>query len=188
MKNLSKIQRSIVKGQLPKVKGFTLVELLVVIAIIAILSVTAYVALGGQTAKARNSRRMQDLGAIQNALELYFVENNSRYPEALDDEALDDDLVPKYMPTLPTDPWGEDYEYVYAVSGNQKSYQLAATIENDSDADDAYEAYVIGNSDTDLIGRRGDFETSAGVTAEGEECSNGTSVEDKGTCLPYMLE
>ena len=56
--------------------GFSLVELLVVITIIAILSVTAYVALGGQTEKARNSRRMQDLTTIQSALEIYYIDNN----------------------------------------------------------------------------------------------------------------
>lgn len=60
-------------------KGFSLVELLVVITIIAILSVVAYTALGGQTAKARDSRRMQDIATIQSALEIYFVSNN-RFP------------------------------------------------------------------------------------------------------------
>ena len=64
-------------------KGFSLVELLVVITIIAILSVVAYTAVGGQTIKARNSKRMEDLTAIQQALEIYAIANNNKYPDSL---------------------------------------------------------------------------------------------------------
>lgn len=132
-----------------KKSGFTLVELLVVIAIIAILSVTAYVALGGQTAKARNSRRQQDLAAVQSALEIYFVENFSKYPSQLEDDGVNNngpELAPKYMQKIPKDPHGESY--AYAVGANNKSFQLAATLEQD---DGTYKAYVIGNSSSDLI-------------------------------------
>jgi len=69
-------------------KGFSLVELLVVITIIAILSVVAYTAVGGQTIKAKNSKRLQDIGAIQTALEFYFVKNG-KYPVALSDMGKD---------------------------------------------------------------------------------------------------
>lgn len=143
--------------------GFTLVELLVVIAIIAILSVTAYVALGGQTGKARNSRRMQDLSAIQSALEVYFVENYSVYPAT---DNFQSGLVPKYMQNIPTDPIpGKNYVYAADAGGNNKTYQLAAVIEND---DGSYEAYVIGNG-TDLINGY----DGCGIVTDG------------GDCLPY---
>jgi len=150
--------------------GFTLVELLVVIAIIAILSVTAYVALGGQTAKARNSKRMQDLGAIQNALEIYFVENYSKYPDQLADNSnpADVELEPKYMPELPTDPIPTN-PYEYGIAGNKKTYQLATTLEEE---DGSHKAYVIGNG-TNLI--------------DGDACGGGTpcKVTDGGTCVAY---
>ena len=88
----------ILKNKEKGATGFTLVELLVVIAIIAILSVTAYVALGGQTGKARDSRRQQDLGSVQQALELYYINNNSQYPDTLAE------LKVKEMKVIPTDP------------------------------------------------------------------------------------
>ena len=71
--------------KMTKNSGFTLVELLVVISIIAILSVTAFVALGGQTGKARDSRRQADLAAIQSALEIHALNNLSQYPGTLAD-------------------------------------------------------------------------------------------------------
>jgi len=153
-------------------KGFTLVELLVVIAIIAILSVTAYVALGGQTAKARNSRRMQDLGAVQNALEIYFVENNSFYPANLD--AL---VTKKYMPELPTDPITKT-TYAYAPNGTSKKYQLGATLEDLTETE-PYTAYVIGNNDTDILPRTG---------VPGTGGCGGTAPADGDTdCVPMQI-
>ncbi len=150
-----------------KGKGFTLVELLVVIAIIAILSVTAYVALGGQTGKARDSRRQSDLSAIQNALEIYFISNNSKYPVLLSD------LKPKQMPKLPTDP-STDSDYVYAKKN--KTYQLGATLEGD---DGTYTAYVIGNSDIDIL---------PGVAFPGPGDCGGNSPEDGSTdCVPINI-
>ncbi len=118
-----------------KSKGFTLVELLVVIAIIAILSVTAYVALSGQTGKARDSRRQSDLNSIQLSLAIYFS-NESNYPETLDDLVTEGNLG-----SIPLDPTTES-PYPYARSVNGKQYQIGATLEGD---DGTYSAYVVGN-------------------------------------------
>lgn len=168
-----------IKSQRPLLsakRGFTLVELLVVMAIIAILSVTAYVALGGQTAKARNSRRQQDVSAVQSALEIYFVENFSKYPTALHDDgngATGPELEPKYMPKLPTDPV-PGHEYTYEVdSVTKKTYQLATTFEQD---DGTLKAYVTGNSTTPLIKNGFDASCVAKV------CD---VVDGSTTCLPY---
>lgn len=54
---------------LSSTKGFTLVELLVAITIIAVLAAVGIVVFGGVQAKARDSRRSQDLTALANALE-----------------------------------------------------------------------------------------------------------------------
>ena len=173
-KRLSRKNKNMLQhGARARRAGFTLVELLVVIAIIAILSVTAYVALGGQTAKARNSRRMQDLSAIQNALEIYFVENYSKYPTQLEDDGVPSnvELAPKYMPVIPTDPIPGS-SYAYAVAGNNKTFQLAATLEEE---DGSYKAYVIGNG-SGLI--------TTGVNST--TCVGACPVEDGSTtCIPY---
>lgn len=62
-------------------KAFTLIELLVVIAIIGILSTLVIVSLGNSRASSRDAKRLNDLRAMANALELYYADNNS-YPEA----------------------------------------------------------------------------------------------------------
>ena len=154
-------------------KGFTLVELLVVITIIAILSVAAYVAVGGQTMKAKNSRRIQDISTIQSALEIYYVEKGS-YPDAVSVPSVHanfktydtSQLGAKYISKQPLDPWSTDtasIPYAYNVNGTKKQYQLAATLEDET----ANKAYVVGNG-TDLI-----------------EDKNGAIVTDGGPNLPY---
>lgn len=163
-KNMMKV----LKNNTHNPKGFTLVELLVVIAIIAILSVTAYVALGGQTGKARDSRRQQDLGAIQTALELYHINNSSLYPQTLDE------LVPNEMKTIPSDPTTKE-QYAYAVEPGNKIYQLGATLEGE---DGSYAAYVIGNSDKPIL--QGGL-----VPLTADPCD---PIEDGGTaCVPMKI-
>jgi len=53
-------------------KGFTLVELMVVIAIISLLTGIIVSNLTSSRAKARDAKRISDVGQIQLALELYF--------------------------------------------------------------------------------------------------------------------
>jgi len=60
--------------------GFTLIELLVVIAIISLLSSIVLASLGQTRAKARDSKRIQDLVQLRNALEEYALDNNGLYP------------------------------------------------------------------------------------------------------------
>ncbi|MEK7552576.1 MAG: prepilin-type N-terminal cleavage/methylation domain-containing protein [Patescibacteria group bacterium] len=61
-------------------RGFTLIELLVVIAILSLLSSIVIAALAPARAKARDSKRVQDLIQLRNALELYKAQNG-RYPD-----------------------------------------------------------------------------------------------------------
>ncbi|MEK7621719.1 MAG: prepilin-type N-terminal cleavage/methylation domain-containing protein [Patescibacteria group bacterium] len=73
-------------GNLKATHGFTLIELLVVIAIISLLSSIILASLGAARSKARDSKRIQDLRQVQNALELYKADNG-RYPD--DSSTLD---------------------------------------------------------------------------------------------------
>ena len=62
-------------------KGFTLIELLVVIAIIGILSAIVLTSLSGARNKAVDNKKLQMVKQWQNALELYYDDNDS-YPAA----------------------------------------------------------------------------------------------------------
>ncbi len=71
-------------------KGFTLVELIVVIAIIAVLATIGLVMYSNVQRTARDSKRIQDINAIQNALEqLYTVSNPHAYPIATSNPRAD---------------------------------------------------------------------------------------------------
>lgn len=163
-------------------KGFSLVELLVVITIMAILSVVAYQAFGGQTASARNARRTQDLSSIQSALEIFFIENGNRYPAQLDDgdpNTNTDDLVPKYISKISKDPYETAPDtfpdYKYGKSG--KTYQLGATLETDT----GYKAYLIGNAASTL------FDGAATPDNPGGNCSTINYNDGSTGCAPYII-
>ena len=114
-------------------KGFTLIELLVVIAILAILTVASLAIYTGVQKKGRIAKRIEDLKAIQTALELYNSANKN-YPTtsaAWRSEctlwgsyaAIDviPGLVPTYMPSFPADPSMDKANstscYIYASDG-----------------------------------------------------------------------
>lgn len=101
-------------------KSFTLIELLVVIAIIGLLSSIVLVSTQGVRAKARDSRRLQDMRQIITALQLYN-DKYERYPDISADGCCNSwdqgpcgsdttfigALVTEgFMATVPTDPIG----------------------------------------------------------------------------------
>lgn len=137
-------------------RGFTLVELLVVIAIIGLLSSIVLASLGTTRAKARDALRITELGEIQKALALYYIDNGAYpivpgggYAEIWSTQAtwnttsiLKTALVPKYISRLPADPvntggesWNNGFSYTYStynVAGSPvlgTQYDLTARLE-----------------------------------------------------------
>lgn len=91
--------------------GFTLIEVLVVIGIIAILAAIVLVAINParQFAQARNIQRTSNVNAILNAIGQYAADNGGdlpTIPTSTSDisSALCSELVPIYLPALPSDP------------------------------------------------------------------------------------
>ncbi len=131
-------------------KGFTLIELLIVIAIVGILTALVTTNLQGARSRARDVRRKSDLRGIEQALRLYYNDNN-RFPLSSTSYEINgcegdttcswggsfSTLNATYMSSLPTDPSSTstsiiNYDY-YSISDDQ--FMLVAKLENLSDSD-----------------------------------------------------
>ena len=105
-----------------KKNAFTLLELLVVIGIIAILVALATVSYSATQQAGRDSRRKQDLVAMQNALEQYYSNNGYKYPTGNCNAAK------QYMQgSWPTDPNATGY--INDGSCDPTHYCLCAILE-----------------------------------------------------------
>ncbi|CAM2874870.1 type II secretion system major pseudopilin GspG [Vibrio rarus] len=105
-----------------KQQGFTLLEVMVVVVILGILASFVVPNLLGNKEKADQQKAITDIVALENALDMYKLDN-SVYPTT--DQGLDA-LVSRpagtpeprnyradgYIRRLPKDPWGYDYQYL----------------------------------------------------------------------------
>lgn len=104
-----------------KNSGFTLIEVMVVVVILGILAAIIVPKIMSRPEQARMVKVKQDIMAIQSALDLYKLDNGI-YPSS--EQGLHA-LVTKptapplprnwksdgYLQEVPTDPWGEAYQY-----------------------------------------------------------------------------
>lgn len=134
--------------------GFTLIELLVVVSIIAMLTSIVLASLSNAKMKARDTKRIQDLIQIRNALELYYSDNGAypiptggnlyafSAPTAYPNESWSNLEIPlnKYITKLPVDPINADIPvgscwkkgsrfYTYNTPDSGKSYGVYASLE-----------------------------------------------------------
>ena len=103
-----------------KQRGFSLIEIMVVVIILGILASLVVPKIMSRPDDARAVKAKHDLLGIQNALDLYRLDNGF-YPST--DQGLTA-LVSKpntrpnpqhwkaYLKSLPKDPWGRDYLYL----------------------------------------------------------------------------
>jgi general secretion pathway protein G len=141
--------------------GFTLIEMLIVITIIALLASLILVGMGGARAKARDSRRIADLHAVQNALELYYAKFYFYPPTQSSWKALTDILTNPDtgigVSSVPKDPLTNvGWTYYYGRSGDGQDYVLGAKLETkdpalDDDIDGTYYGVNCGNEIGDTI-------------------------------------
>lgn len=122
-------------------RGFTLIELLVVIAIIGILSSVVLATLNSTREKARDARRASDMKQIQNALELYYADNQ-QYPDnpsstrVVNMNTGSHDITP-YIDPIPADPTqtgSSGYRYRQSNVDGRQSYTLLVKLEKNSNA------------------------------------------------------
>jgi len=121
-------------------ESFTLIELLVVIAIIGVLVAFVMPSISNARAKARDARRVGDLGQLRLALEMYYSDYG-HYPiwesDCIENESAsgtpfwgEDEVFSNYMKRIPQDPlYGKGYCYYYKSANNGSDYHLVALLE-----------------------------------------------------------
>ncbi|MGF6190046.1 type II secretion system major pseudopilin GspG [Serratia sp. 2723] len=101
-------------------RGFTLLEIMVVIVILGLLASFIVPNLMGNKDKADRQKAVSDIVALENALDMYRLDNG-RYPNNQQGLAalVDKPTTPPtprnypeegYLRRLPQDPWGNDYQ------------------------------------------------------------------------------
>ncbi len=91
-----------------RVQGFTLIELMVVVVILGVLAAMVVPRVMDRPDQARVVKVQQDIRAIQSALDLYKLDNY-KYPTTDQELSV---LIPKYIKSVPKDPWGNKYRYL----------------------------------------------------------------------------
>lgn len=101
-------------------RGFTLIEVMVVVVILGILAAIVVPRVINRPEQARIVRAKQDVSSIDNAMDLYKLDNGY-YPSS--DQGIQalvskptSDPAPQnwhqYLKQLPKDPWGRNYHYL----------------------------------------------------------------------------
>jgi general secretion pathway protein G len=102
-----------------RARGFTLIEIMIVVVILGILAAIVVPKIMDRPAQAKMIASKHDIRTIENALNLYRLDNHT-YPTT--DQGLES-LVQKpsnakswkeggYIDRLPKDPWGKEYQYL----------------------------------------------------------------------------
>jgi general secretion pathway protein G len=139
--------------------GFTLIEIMVVVVIIGILIGLVAPNILGRVDKARVTAAKTDIATLEQALEMYRLDNHN-YPST--DQGLEALIVKPggepdaknwnpegYLkkPKLPLDPWGKPYQYV-SPGQDKRPYDLYSFGADGREGGEGYDTDV-GNWSTE---------------------------------------
>ncbi|HRI89631.1 MAG TPA: type II secretion system protein GspG [Candidatus Hydrogenedentes bacterium] len=102
--------------------GFSLLELILVMVIMGILAGMVAFAVAGRGNQAREIRAKSDLSTYRNAIEVYALEHEDKYPKSLNDLAVPNKKGISYIQKIEPDGWGNPYVYVFP--GKKNKYDL----------------------------------------------------------------
>ena len=107
-------------------RGMTLIEIMVVVVIISLVAGVVGVAVLQRFSDAQKRIASTQIHGLCDALDLYKLSTN-RYPSSA--EGLQALVAPKdgskpFLPSVPKDPWGNDYVYVFPGQHNQGGFDL----------------------------------------------------------------
>lgn len=113
----------LLKKRRAREEGFTLVELMVVLAIIALLTTAVVLNVVPAQGKAMTQKARADIRMLEQAVEMYRLDMMDYPDEQVGLGALrslpsgvgnpDNYRAGGYVSTLPNDPWGRPYIYIY---------------------------------------------------------------------------
>lgn len=124
--------------------AFTLIELLLVMVILVVLAAVVVPKFTSRSEQARQTAAKTQINSFETSLDAFEVDCG-RYPST--EEGLRALVEPpsgvqnwhSYMKTVPTDPWGQPYQYRYPGTHNVTSYDLFTTgpdkVEGNDDID-----------------------------------------------------
>ena len=134
-------------------RGFTLIELIVVIAIIGFIASAIFATLTDARLDARDKRRIEDLGQLERALNLYANDHNSfpRESEGANGDTATNEtfraLIAPYLQGIPADPIGigDGTFYYYYDGAHQCGNRTVAVLfarQMDKAGNSNYDAFV----------------------------------------------
>jgi general secretion pathway protein G len=107
-------------------RGMTLVEIMVVVVIMSLVAGVVGVAVFNALAKAQSDTALTQIRQLADALDIYKLQHR-KYPSTAEGlRALTQSVSGQkpVMNTLPKDPWGNDYVYIYPGQRNSGSFDL----------------------------------------------------------------
>lgn len=121
-KSVQAISRVIPKAE----RGMTLVEIMVVVVIIGLVTSVVGVAVFNQLQNAQAKTAKTQIQQIANALDMYKL-SYRQYPSTA--EGLQALVTPRdggapVMNSIPEDPWGRPYVYIYPGQNNPRGFDL----------------------------------------------------------------
>lgn len=107
-------------------RGMTLIEIMVVVVIISLVAGVVGVSVLQRLGDAQRKLAFTQIHQLADALDLYRLSTN-KYPssaEGLQALTSSKDNRPPMMQSIPKDPWGNDYVYVYPGVHNPGGFDL----------------------------------------------------------------
>ena len=115
-----------VRKKVDQQAGITLVEMMVVLVIIGLVGSIVAVAVIPQLTKAQKDIDYSQIDGFHDAISLHKI-HTGKYPSSLDDLVQNSGgsgWAGPYMDEIPTDPWNNEYLYLYPATGGTKPYEI----------------------------------------------------------------